>query len=419
MNFEYINNHVIDNLFYILVSVFVFFSIFEHMKRFHHYKKILITVCMSLPIMLTMKYPIYIDEYCVHDLRQIPFLLGALYGGGTVGFVLLVVLLTFRFIVYGYNFLTLLVYVISFVMVFIFSKKFIRFSRKEKLLYTPLFTLMVGIITTLISVGISDFFVITEAYVFYFIVLPPVVMLSVLYIIELLREAIGLKYNIVKLEKMEVVSQLAASISHEVRNPLTVAKGFVHLLDQTNPTEEKRLEYLKHVKREINHAEDIISNYLAFARPVDEKIESISIEKEMNSLIDTLTPLANMNSINLSSELIDAKVKGNREYCKQCLLNIMKNAIEAMPNGGNLHVASFMNKENIVISIKDNGVGMTPEQITRFGEPYYSNKTKGTGLGSMVILKTIQSMNGTVHVTSAINEGTTVEVSLPVVIETN
>ncbi|WP_246943512.1 sensor histidine kinase [Bacillus pinisoli] len=414
MNFEYINYNVIDNLFYILVSVFIFFSIFENIKKFHHYKKVVITICMAVPIMLTMKYPIYIDEYCVHDLRQIPFLLGALYGGWPVGGALLIVLLAFRFFVYGFNFLTLIVYIITFLMVLLFSKKFRSLSRKERLLYTPIFTLIVGLITTFISVGISDFFVVTQAYVFYFIVLPPVLMVFVIYIIELLREAVSIKSNMVKLEKMEVVSQLAASISHEVRNPLTVAKGFVQLLDRTQTSEEKRLEYLKHIEREINHAEAIITNYLAFAKPVDEKIESISVKKEMNSLLETLTPLANMNSIKISSDFMDASVQGNREYFHQCLLNILKNAMEAMPNGGELRVRSFILKENIVIEVKDTGVGMDSEQITRFGEPYYTNKSKGTGLGSMVVLKTVQSMNGTIKLTSAINEGTTVKITLPI-----
>lgn len=85
-----------------------------------------------------------------------------------------------------------------------------------------------------------------------------------------------------------------------------------------------------------------------------------------------------------------------------------------MPHGGELNIVSYVNNFDIIIEISDNGVGMNKEQINRFGEPYYSSKEKGTGLGSMVAVKTIQTMNGTLHLTSALNKGTTISITLPV-----
>lgn len=414
MDFIYINQNVLDNLFYILVSIFVFFVLIDNFKTLKNYQKTFITACMSLPSILCMKFPIYIDEYCIHDLRQIPFLIGILYGGWPVGAALLIILLAIRFFIYGFNSLTLIVYIVIFILTVLFSKKFSMFNRKNKLIFSVLLSLCLGIITTSIAVTISDSFRVTEAYMFYFIFLPPVVMFFVVYIIEILGDAISIKSKIAKLEKMEVVSQLAASISHEVRNPLTVVKGFIDLLKAPNLSQEVREQYFQHVVRELKSAETIISDYLAYAKPATEDIGIILIDREIRSIIEMTKPLANMNSVKISEELVPGITRGNIQHFKQCFLNLIKNSIEAMPNGGELSLVTLVSKFDIIIEISDNGVGMSKEQINRFGEPYYSTKEKGTGLGSMVVVKTIETMNGKIKINSVLNKGTTIRITLPI-----
>ncbi|WP_338452443.1 HAMP domain-containing sensor histidine kinase [Niallia oryzisoli] len=414
MDFIYINQNVLDNLFYILVSIFVFFVLIDNLKTsLKNYQKILMTACMSLPSILCMKFPIYIDEYCIHDLRQIPFLIGILYGGWPVGVALLIILLTTRFFIYGFNSLTLIVYIVIFIITALFSKKFSMFNRKNKLIFSVLLSLFLGILTTSIAVIMSDSFRVTEAYMFYFIFLPPVVMFFVVYIIEILSEAINLRSKITKLEKMEVVSQLAASISHEVRNPLTVVKGFIDLLKDPDLSPEDRERYLQHVVRELKSAETIINDYLTYAKPTTEDIGIIFIDREIRSIIEMTKPMANMNSVKISEELAPGITRGNIQHFKQCLLNLIKNSIEAMPNGGEFSVVTTVSKFDIIIEISDTGVGMSKEQISRFGEPYYSTKEKGTGLGSMVIVKTIETMNGKIKIDSVLNKGTTIRITLP------
>lgn len=413
MGFVYINYNVLDNLFYILVSVFVYFIVIDHSKRMKQYQKVLLTACMSVPIILCMKFPIYIDEYCVHDLRQIPLFIGTLYGGWPVGAVLLFVSLIGRFYLYGFNFLTLIVYLVIFIATALFAKKFNGFKRKGKMVSSSLLSFVVGVITSLIAVSISNSFQITEAYVFYFIILPPIIMFSLVYLSEILQDAINIKPKMVKLEKMEVVSQLAASISHEVRNPLTVVRGFIDLLKDSNLSQDKRDEYIEHINRELQSAETIISDYLAFAKPATEQIDMIFVDREINSILQMIKPWANMNGVHISEELTPGVIRGNTQHFKQCFLNLIKNGIEAMPDGGELRVVTSASKNYITIKIEDSGVGMTKEQLNRFGEPYYSSKEKGTGLGSMVVVRTIQTMNGTLDICSVLHKGTTITVKLP------
>jgi two-component system sporulation sensor kinase B len=391
----------------------MFFVLFDNVKKFKNHKNLLLTVSMSLPIVLCMQFPIYIDQYCVHDLRQIPLFIGTLYGGWAAGAALLIISLSTRFAIYGFNSLTLVVYLVLYFSTALFSTKFNRLNKKSKLLTSALLIFVLELLTTEIALKMSDYFKVTEAYIFYFIMIPPVTMLLLVYLIEVLMDTIHIRSNIVKIEKMDVVSQLAASISHEVRNPLTVVKGFVELLKTPDLSQDDKERYIEHVLRELGTAESIISDYLAFAKPAIEKVEPILIDQEIKNLIEVIKPFANMNAVKVTNQLASGMVLANTNFFRQCILNLMKNAIEAMENGGELKIQSLIDKNYAIIKISDNGIGMSKEQINRYGEPYYSSKEKGTGLGSMVVLKTVQTMNGKLDIKSVPNGGTTIMITLP------
>ncbi|MCI0765783.1 HAMP domain-containing sensor histidine kinase [Bacillus sp. TL12] len=412
MNFIYINQNVLNNLLYILSSVFVFYFIYDNGMFFKKYKKTLIVICTSIPLILCMRYPIYIDENCVHDLRQIPFFIGTLYGGLPVGIALLTIMLLIRFVFYGVNFLTVIVYIVMLIFTALASSKFNQLNRRKKLIMSIFLPFSLALLTTFIAVISSDF-PITQPYIIYFIILPPIIMLFVVYMNEVLRDAFMMRSKLVKMEKMEIVSQLAASISHEVRNPLTVVKGFTQLLKTPDLSQESREQYIEHILGELNRAQVIIDDYLTFAKPASQKVDNIIIDQELKRVISMMMPLCNMNSINVSEELVTGSIIGNTQHFQQCFLNLVKNSIEAMPDGGKLRVQSSVFENKVTIVIKDSGIGMTPEQINRFGEPYFSTKTKGTGLGTMVAVKIIETMNGTLSIKSIVNKGTTLTITFP------
>jgi two-component system, sporulation sensor kinase B len=412
---SYINQHVLNNLFYILVSVFVFYFIYDHgeiFKKRRSYRDALLAVCMGFPIILCMKFPIYIDEQCIHDFRQIPFLVGTLYGGGIVGFVLLLTLLAVRTLVYGFEYITAVVYMTMFIIAALVSPTFKALKRSNKLSMSVWLTLFLAVLTTFLAIIIAQFPV-TDSYIVYFILLPPIGMLFVVYIMETLKEAIMMRSKLVKVEKMEVVSQLAASISHEIRNPLTVVKGFIQLLKTPSLSQDAKDRYIQIALDEINRAEAIINEYLTFAKPASNKVERLMVDDQLRKVIQMLAPMAHMNSVEIVEELQPGAIVGNIQYFQQCFLNLIKNSIEAMPNGGTLTISSCLHGNHVIITIKDTGVGMTTEQMNRFGEPYFSTKEKGTGLGTMVAVKMIQTMQGTLHIQSEVNKGTTLTITFP------
>lgn len=415
----YINQHVLNNLFYILVSVFFFYFLYDHVRFFQQKKahqRLLLVVCLSVPLILCMKYPIYIAPDCVHDLRQVPFLIGTFYGGWTVSLPLLLILLIARFMMYGYQFITVAVYIMMCICGSLFSPFFQRLTRKRRLIASALMTFILAIAATILAVAISDFQV-TESYVVDFIFVPPVAVLFVVFIIETLREALLMRSKAIKLEKMEVVSQLAASISHEIRNPLTVVKGFMQLMKAKDISQETKEQYMNIALEELDRACTIIDDYLTFAKPFPEKIEPFYVHHELEKVIDMLRPLANMYGVQIVPKLMPAKVSGNVQYFRQCFLNIIKNGIEATANGGAVYVDAHGDEKTVTIVVRDEGAGMTKEQLARFGEPYFSTKEKGTGLGAMVSIRIIEMMNGTWAIESEIGRGTTMTVTLPILLE--
>lgn len=359
-----------------------------------------------------MKFPIYMDPLCVHDFRQIPFLLGTLYGGGAVGAVLFVVLMLARTVLYGFQPLTLIVYTIMFAIAAAASPLFRKLPRPSKLVMSLGLTFLLAVLTTFVAVMIADFPV-TRPYIAYFIIMPPFVMMFAVYLMETLHEAQLARAELMKMEKMEIVSQMAASISHEIRNPLTVVKGFIQLLQTGRLPRETEERYIRIALEELERAEAIIRDYLTFAKPAPKETEPIDVATQLQKVLQMITPMAHMHSIHVSSSLEHGVVIGNVQYFQQCFLNLLKNSIEAMPNGGTLHVAAENREASVVITISDNGVGMTKEQVRRFGEPYFSTKEKGTGLGAMVAVKIIEQMGGTWTIESAVQKGTTLTITLP------
>lgn len=223
-----------------------------------------------------------------------------------------------------------------------------------------------------------------------------------------------MKDEIQRAEKLNTLGELAASIAHEVRNPLTVVKGFLQLMQQQEAG--KNYEYLSLVLSELGRAESIINDYLNFAKPKFEKIEEFQLNSILTEVVMLLDPLAVKQGVQLESQLDsnDFSLNTDRNQLKQALVNIVKNAIEATPEGGKVTIHNKFDQASASILISDTGKGMTPEQLSRIGTLFYTTKDKGTGLGTSVSLRIIETMRGKVSYQSEPGVGTKVTMTLPV-----
>ncbi|MBH5319998.1 ATP-binding protein [Paenibacillus sp. GSMTC-2017] len=216
-------------------------------------------------------------------------------------------------------------------------------------------------------------------------------------------------------EKIELISNLAASIAHEVRNPLQVTRGFLQLLgNKAIGTNDK--SYIKLAIDELDRASEIITDFLTFSKPDLGGVMKLNTLDEIQQVVAILSPLASMQGGAL--KIIPEEklfMKGNSSRFKQALINIIKNSIEAFREDGEVIIKVFREEESsrIVIHIADNGEGIDEHDLKRLGEPYYSKKTKGTGLGLMVTYRIIEAMNGEIRFYSTRGAGTEVFIKIP------
>ena len=234
-------------------------------------------------------------------------------------------------------------------------------------------------------------------------------------------ETILLKEQVEQQDSLKVIGQMAASIAHEIRNPMTSLKGFVQLLKVNSPDENQR--YLRVIDSELDRMESILTELLDLSKPKEGSLGNFSILK-MNDIvqiveevIELMKPLATQtyNRIEFENEIFTSEsIYGNKNQLKQILINLIKNAIEVMPKGGEILVKLAHNQEGIQLSVIDNGPGISKESIELLFTPFYTTKDTGTGLGLPLVKKIIDEHKGSICVLSSLGSGTTFRVTLPI-----
>ncbi|MFJ7825935.1 ATP-binding protein [Psychrobacillus sp. NPDC096623] len=402
------------NLSLLIVLLFSAVLWAEKSKRFGSYQAIfIIYLIVSLILCFVFTYQLE-GMNVVFDLRKIPFIIGSLYMG--LGpFLAAFIMLVRGFLGIDYGFwMTVLYYGGLAFLFWRISPWFLKRSSKQRILFSIGVTFLFSFAQTF-SFGIWHLPHSSSKVLFVFLVIQPIGVGIISYIIEEIFMNIQLRQRTMKSKRLEAVERMGAAISHEIRNPLTAAIGFVQLLQNDAISKENHNQYISIIKNELKSAERVIQEYLNFSNPEIKSMEPLVLQEELKQVVQLLQPLAKRNSVKIVSNFSQVEeIEGDKQKFHQCLVNIMKNAIEAMPKGGILTVETESTPTTVSILIKDTGSGMTLEQVNRLGEPYYSTKgSKGTGLGVMVVYSIVRAMNGTIHVESEIGEGTTFKFTFP------
>jgi len=220
-------------------------------------------------------------------------------------------------------------------------------------------------------------------------------------------------------EKLSVVGELSASVAHEIRNPLTSLKGFVQLLQMED---NKHQDYYQIMLDELNRINHIVGELLLLAKPQHLKYSKLAIQKILNDVISLLAVEASLYNVQIESTFPkeDIILECEPNQLKQLFINLIKNSIEASNSDSKISISlNRIEQDKIAITVKDNGCGISKERLQKIGEPFYSSKEKGTGLGLTVSYKIVQSHNGSIIFDSEIGCGTTVNITLPVVQDTS
>lgn len=214
-------------------------------------------------------------------------------------------------------------------------------------------------------------------------------------------------------QKLAIAGELAAGIAHEVRNPLTSVSGFLQLMKAQYP---ERTDYFDIIFSEIKRIDLVLGELLLLAKPQTVTFTAHHLNhilRQVATLLDTNAVLSNTVIEKDFRQTESCMVNGDENQLKQVFINIIKNAIEAMPDGGNIHIYTERDEEYAVISIQDEGNGMSKEKLENIGKPFFSTKDQGTGLGLPICLRILKEHNGKLNIKSKNGEGSTFQVILP------
>ncbi|MFC4809946.1 ATP-binding protein [Paenibacillus sp. GCM10023250] len=216
-----------------------------------------------------------------------------------------------------------------------------------------------------------------------------------------LRDEIG------RMERLSLVGQMAASITHEIRNPMAVIRGFVQLMRERSPDHQK--EYYRIVMDELDRANSIISDFLSLAQNRVIEKDSQSLHDIINEILPLLWADANMRGQSLELKLADGipKLLLNEKEMKQLILNLARNGMEAMDQHGVLVLETHTHEDYVELRVIDNGSGIPQEKLERMFEPFYTTKSHGTGLGLPLCLSIMERHGGAIQVESKEGVGTT------------
>lgn len=219
-------------------------------------------------------------------------------------------------------------------------------------------------------------------------------------------------------EKLNTVGQLAAGVAHEIRNPLTTLRGFLQLQVQSK---KLNLDHVRVMLSELERINLIVGEFLILSKPQAVKFKYRDIRDIIAEVSVFMSSEALMHNVVIKENYTndDCSIPCEDNQLKQVFINVLKNAIEAMPNGGQVQIAIQRLANHVSVQVTDEGIGMDEETLKRIGDPFFTVKENGTGLGIMVSQKIIQSHQGLMELSSQVNVGTTVRILLPLSEERN
>ena len=235
----------------------------------------------------------------------------------------------------------------------------------------------------------------------------------VLYLYYQTDEVVSLYHEVKDIEKEKQIKKSLFKITHEIKNPIAVCKGYLDMFDVDNI--EHSQKYIPIIKSEINRVLILLSDFLSITKIKIEK-EEMDLNLLLEETVDCLSPILTNKAIDFISEIPEDEFYIEADYnrLKQTLVNIIKNSRESIKDKGIIKLSTNIKNNKVKIFIEDSGIGMTKEELQKIKEAFFTTKQSGTGLGVFMANEIITAHHGTLEYFSKKNEGTKVVITLPI-----
>jgi two-component system, sporulation sensor kinase E len=222
-------------------------------------------------------------------------------------------------------------------------------------------------------------------------------------------------------ESLASLTNLAAGVAHEIKNPLGSIGIHLQLIQKKINSKSRIVakdisQYLAVINEEVDRLNRIVVDFLFAVKPMDTRLEDGNINQVITELLDFVRPELEQAGVKIESDLSASvpMLRIDARFIKQALLNLIKNAVSAMPEGGSLRVQTLRSGDSVQIRVSDTGTGIPEQIMDKIFEPYFSTKPFGTGLGLTIVFKIVKEHFGDISVSSKPGEGATFTITLPI-----
>ncbi|MGM0538309.1 MAG: two-component system sensor histidine kinase NtrB [Thermodesulfobacteriota bacterium] len=240
---------------------------------------------------------------------------------------------------------------------------------------------------------------------------------SVIGICRDITQRVEMEKKVREAERMAYIGQITTSLSHELRNPLSSVKMNLQILNKSEIIKKNDQRRIDISIREVGHLENILSQLLDFAKPVRVKLERLDMQSVITSGLELLEHKFQEKKINVSSQVGNVQIIGDREKLEQVFINLFLNAIEASPEGDCIRIQSTIDnhpdQSTIHLHIRDNGPGVPKDFLREVFKPFFTTKSKGTGLGLSIVQRILEAHGGSIQALNLNPRGAAFVVTLP------
>lgn len=412
-HFEYLLLQILMVLFPILL----FHALIKRKFRTDSNKRIAFGLVCCVSIALLLLFSVEIGEGKLIDLRLVPWYLSFIYGSFNIGLGVTIFYVIVRASLGGIGmFPGFATMAVSILFIYLILKKYDRMPYRKKVLISVISLIIASTFLPVFgTVFLLDEHINSQKFTTYvlFVMVNGITVWLAVYLKESMIENEKLFLELQRSEKIKVIGHMAASVAHEIRNPMTSVRGFLQLLQNSSNLSKAQQEYIGISIDELDRANYIIRDYLSLSKE-GETPDELDLNQELEYVINTLQSFAILHSTVIKYQPVQPLfIRGNKHNVRQLLINIIKNGIEATKDKGIIIIQTFSHDESVEIKISDNGEGMTKQQLASIGLAFYSTKEKGTGLGLMLCYKIVEAMNGRIKVESEQGKGTSFRIIFP------